>query len=37
MSPILGKWNATDDLIIFNLDKDLSANATANRAVKNIL
>ena len=37
MSRILGKWNATDDLIIFNLQKDLSANATANRAVKNIL
>ena len=31
----LGKWNVTNDLIIFHFEKDLSAGATATRAVKN--
>lgn len=32
---MLGKWNITNNWVIFNFEKDLSADAMATRAVKN--
>lgn len=34
MSVTLGKWNITNNLVIFNFEKALCADAMATRAVK---